>query len=416
LKTKQWQTQVDGEGRLIIPPDLAARLGLIPGARVFIKANGNELLVLRPPSFLGRVYVEPTNMCNLDCLTCIRNVWDEPSGVMTLQTYHQILEGIKTYSSPPEVFFGGFGEPLSHPNIIEMVRLAKVAGAQVELITNGILLDESMSAALIEAHLDTLWVSIDGASAESYADVRLGAALPQVIKNTQRLRQLRNLGYQEKPVLGIAFVAMKRNIHELPDVLKLGQSLGVNKYSISNVLAHTPELRQEVLYDQAMYGNIYQAPGFLPSVNLPLMDLNDTTLKALNKVLRSSTSVSVVGQNALGAVNSCPFIKKNSISVRWDGAVSPCLSLLHTHGSYLDHHLRLSWAYLVGNINERPLVEIWLDPAYTSLRERLITFDFSPCTYCNSCDMPYSNEEDCFGSSLPACGSCLWAQGLIQCP
>jgi MoaA/NifB/PqqE/SkfB family radical SAM enzyme len=416
LKEKKWQTQVNSEGRLIIPPDLVSRLGLIPGTRVCIKDNGDDIRVLRPASFLAKVYIEPTNTCNLDCLTCIRNVWDEPSGVMNLQTYDRILEGIKANSPTPEVFFGGFGEPLSHPRIIQMVRQAKEAGAQVELITNGILLDDRMSAALIEARLDTLWVSIDGAIPESYADVRLGAALPQVLNNIQRLRQLRNLDYHQKPVLGLAFVAMKRNIHELPDVLRLGLNLGVNKFSVSNVLAYTADLRKEVLYDQAMYGNIYQVAGFLPSVNLPLMDVNDMTLQVLNQVLRGSYGVSLVGQNALGAVDSCPFIQKNSTSIRWDGAVCPCLSLLHTHESYLDHHLRVSKAYLVGNINELTLSEIWMDPAYINLRERLQNFDFSPCTYCNSCEMSYGNDEDCFGSPTPACGGCLWAQGLIQCP
>jgi hypothetical protein len=51
-----------------------------------------------------------------------------------------------------------------------------------------------------------------------------------------------------------------------------------------------------------------------------------------------------------------------------------------------------------------------------ALRERLLAFDFAPCTVCNSCDMADENLEDCFGSTAPACGGCLWAQGFIQCP
>ena len=42
------------------------------------------------------------------------------------------------------------------------------------------------------------------------------------------------------PRLGIAFVAMKRNIADLPEVIRLGQRLGADRYSVSNVLAHTP--------------------------------------------------------------------------------------------------------------------------------------------------------------------------------
>jgi hypothetical protein len=70
----------------------------------------------------------------------------------------------------------------------------------------------------------------------------------------------------------------------------------------------------------------------------------------------------------------------------------------------------------VGCLQEHPLLELWNDASYKDLRERLIEFDFSPCIPCNSCEMVDSNEEDCFGNSLPACGGCLWGQGFIQCP
>ena len=64
------------------------------------------------------------------------------------------------------------------PNIAEMVEQAKAVAGKVELITNGICLTEERPRELIEAGLDTLWVSVDGVTPESYADVRIGAALP----------------------------------------------------------------------------------------------------------------------------------------------------------------------------------------------------------------------------------------------
>jgi MoaA/NifB/PqqE/SkfB family radical SAM enzyme len=109
-------------------------------------------------------------------------------------------------------------------------------------------------------------------------------------------------------------------------------------------------------------------------------------------------------------------VEKGSVSIRWDGAISPCLPLLHTHRSYLDFRPRTSHAFCVGNVNQRSLTEAWSDPGYVGLRERLLAFDFAPCTICNSCDMADENLEDCFGSPTPACGGCLWAQGFIQCP
>ena len=52
------------------------------------------------------------------------------------------------------------------------------------------LLNERMGRELIDAGLDLLWVSIDGASPESYADVRLGAELAQVIANVARFSKI----------------------------------------------------------------------------------------------------------------------------------------------------------------------------------------------------------------------------------
>ncbi|MCB0052150.1 MAG: radical SAM protein, partial [Caldilinea sp.] len=121
---------------------------------------------------------EPTNGCNLDCVTCFRNAWTSDLGRMSDATFAAVLQGVTAIDPPPTVYFGGIGEPLFHPRTVEWVAQAKAAGARVELITNGTLLTEKRSRQLIDAGLDLLWVSIDGASPESYADVRLGAELP----------------------------------------------------------------------------------------------------------------------------------------------------------------------------------------------------------------------------------------------
>ncbi len=413
---RTYTLQVDEQGRLLLPPELSARFGLIPNSQVRMDEYGEQLHLRRSIHALARIYIEPTNICNLDCRTCMRNVWDEPPGRMEDETFQRILAGIRQVTPRPTVFFGGFGEPLSHPEILTMISQAAATGAAVELITNGILLDESMAAGLLKAGLDTLWVSIDGATPQSYDDVRLGAALPRVIENLQRWRSLRAQAYWSTAQLGIAFVAMQRNLHELPEVIRLGTHLGASRFSISNVLAHTDELRKEILYERSQYEQGYHSASALPHVSLPRMDSTPETQAVLSRLFNNSLHVEINGTSPARAINSCPFIEKGSLSVRWDGRVSPCLPLLHTHDSYLDHHQRRSHAYSVGNILEHDLLEVWNTPSYQSLRSRLQSFDFSPCVFCNSCEHPEQNLEDCFGNVQPACGSCLWSQGLIQCP
>jgi hypothetical protein len=69
----------------------------------------------------------------------------------------------------------------------------------------------------------------------------------------------------------------------------------------------------------------------------------------------------------------------------------------------------------VGTLSDRNLPDLWHDPDYTALREKLQVLDFSPCVDCNCCELPEANLEDCLSNAMPACGGCLWAQGLIQC-
>jgi MoaA/NifB/PqqE/SkfB family radical SAM enzyme len=415
-RSYRFKVQVDDSGRLILPPELARQLGLLPGAETEIDLTDNTAILHRPITHLAKIYLEPTNQCNLVCQTCMRNVWDEPSGMMSPATIQQIITGLKAFDPVPDIFIGGFGEPLFHPEIIPLLTALRDAGAELELITNGILLTEEISRQLVRLGLKRLWVSLDGATPESYSDVRLGASLPLVLQNLQQLVNIRNSANQSAPELGIAFVAMQSNLDQLPHLLQIGKELGVTRYSITNVVAHTPQLRQGVLYEESLYHPKDENPARRPIVRLPRLDFDPESLAALSDIFQPGFDPRFGDFSLSQIMDSCPFTTRGSLSIRWDGAVSPCLPLLHTFDSYLDQRKRRSRAFLVGNLADHTLAEIWSDTAYSKLRLNLRSFDFSPCTYCNSCEMSEDNQVDCYGNTAPACGGCLWAQGLVQCP
>ena len=93
--------QVDPQGNLVVPAELAARFGLRPGARVRFDEGPNGLLLRRPVGHLARVYVEPTTQCNLACGTCIRHAWNEPPGRMSEATFRIVLEGLRSFRPLP---------------------------------------------------------------------------------------------------------------------------------------------------------------------------------------------------------------------------------------------------------------------------------------------------------------------------
>ncbi len=354
----------------------------------------------------AKLYIEPTNRCNLDCRTCMRHGWEEPLGFMEFGLFEKIMEDLRSFPERPGIFLGGFGEPLGHARIVDMVAAAKQGGSQVELISNGILLDEAMADRLVEAGLDRLWVSIDGSSPESYADVRLGDHLPEIIANLERLNVMGN-----KPELGISFVAMRRNIVDLPAVLDLAQRLGTRRFSLSNVEPYTEDMTAEMLYGQVLFEALPEG-----GCAMPRFDRSGIGRKTLEKMAGIFPDALAFTPLAPGRKGICPFWQRRSASVRWDGRLGPCLPLLHTHTVCLNGQPRTWPDFTFGPLSERGLAEIWNSAEYHSFRRKLDDFAFAPCTTCNSCDLPDVNNEDCFGNVHPACGGCLWSQGFIQCP
>ncbi len=411
--------RVNDRKELVLPARFARDLGLAPGDEIRIEPNGNGVYVHPSIHGLKRIYVELTNQCNLSCSTCMRNVWDVRYGNMSDRTFERILTGLEGCAEKPEIFLGGYGEPFSHPRLLHLVQLAKERGHRVSLITNGILLTEEVARRLIDLKLDMLWVSMDGASAECYADVRLGDMLPVVLKNLTYLRSMkyRRFGlslWSGYPKLGIAFVAMRRNIKDLGEVIRLGSRLGAMEFSVSNVLAHDSDLLEENLYMRSL--DMVAGQEIRPTVHLPLMDIRPETLKALGEVMIDLKQLELTGSFLNRNTDQCPFVERGSLAVRWDGKVSPCLPLLYTHLHYLGNRERTAREYFVGDVCENDLLTIWNQEHYRALRKRLQDFDFSPCAFCNSCEMALENVEDCFGNVHPTCGGCLWAQGLIRCP
>ena len=146
--------EVDEQGRLILPPETAARFGLAPGTRARLDVSANDIRLHRPVTHLAKVYIEPTNRCNIACRTCMRNTWDVPLGGMSKRTFGRVLASLAEIGPPLTAFFGGVGEPLAHRETVEMVRQVKALGMTVELITNGTLLTEERSRGLIQAGLE----------------------------------------------------------------------------------------------------------------------------------------------------------------------------------------------------------------------------------------------------------------------
>ena len=120
----------------------------------------------------SRVYVEITNLCNRNCTFCPGTV--RPAKMMTAAEFETVLgrlEGITGY-----LYYHLMGEPLTHPDLPEMLTIASARGFKSQITTNGVLLP-SRGQALIEAKVHKVNISVhsfEEGSAEDYVNYIYG--------------------------------------------------------------------------------------------------------------------------------------------------------------------------------------------------------------------------------------------------
>lgn len=168
---------------------------------------------------------------------------------MSLQTYKALLPVFPELESVNVI---GIGEPLLNENIIEMIRLGKKhlpPKGTFSITTNATLIDDRMAKELVSSGLDDIVISVDGATPETFNDIRKKATFTEVMRNIERLNQAKKELKNKLPRLGFEFVAMKRNIQELPALVDLAAKHGVSFIIVTNLLPHTEEMMQEALYD-----------------------------------------------------------------------------------------------------------------------------------------------------------------------
>lgn len=374
-----------------------------------------ESSVVLPSPPLTKVIVEPTTVCNLACRSCVRHSWSEATGSMTMDTYRSLIQGLRQVPTLASVAFWGIGEPLLHPNIVEMIALAKGLGVETELITNGLLLTQPIAQGLVHAGLDRLTVSVDGTTPASQADARSGADLGIVQHNVRSLHEIRRSLQRDTPQVGIEFVMTRRNVAELPSLEHIANSLDASSIVLTNVLPYSPESKEDILYWLSA-GEVYALPRtrWLSDMHLSRIDAQSEYQHPLQSLLRHSPGVDWPCTEH--ATPYCRFANEGAMVVAQDGQVSPCIALLHSYTCYVLGRQKAIQRYTLGNVAQMDVREIWELPEFEGFRARVREFEFSPCVDCGGCVLAESNQEDCFGNPFPVCGDCLWARGVIRCP
>lgn len=140
-----------------------------------------ELARILPLETPLSVHIFPTTSCNMRCGYCPQSLpkaelrqlgFGKQS--MSMTTLERSIEDMKAFPERLKVLvFAGWGEPMVHDEIGEMLRMSKAADVaeRVELVTNGTLLSGERLEGIIASGVDRVRLSIQGVTRDRYRQI-----------------------------------------------------------------------------------------------------------------------------------------------------------------------------------------------------------------------------------------------------
>ncbi len=192
----------------------------------------------RLETFPKFVQIETVSGCNARCRMCSVNDWARSKSVMSEALFAKLLVELASRRDWVEqITLQLGGEPLLDRRLEDRVAALKQAGIRsVAFTTNASLLDEARSQRLLEAGVDAIDFSIDGASAETFEAIRVNLSYAEVRDNVLRFVAMRNAAGRAVQVR-VRMVIQQNNAHELDAFVSYWRSqLGSNDYVIGRFL------------------------------------------------------------------------------------------------------------------------------------------------------------------------------------
>lgn len=287
------------------------------------------------PLFPSHIHIEPTNACNLRCIHCIQPVMQRKRGLMNFAIFKKIIDEIAPLQC--SITLDVQGEPLLHPQILDMVEYSKKNNCYTSLITNATLLTSKKSEQLISMGLDRIVFSFDSIDKEIYEKVRIRGNFVNTLKNIETFIDLNS--QSGHPV----FICMSAVVQEQ------------TKKAIQQYREYFTGKEIDTIYT--------------------------CTLLNMSGYSRTANQVDITKKNNK-VICRLPW---ESIVVNWNGDVCPC-------------PVDFEAQWLVGNVREHSLQELWNNEQFCHFRQLHLLGDLeATCVVrdlCNKCSALLDSEYD----------------------
>ncbi|MFC2028894.1 SPASM domain-containing protein, partial [Chloroflexota bacterium] len=253
---------------------------------------------------------------------------------------------------------------------------------EVIINSNGTLLSRAWQTKLIESGLDQFRCSIDSPNEETYAHIRGAAVLPKIKENLEGLVRTKESLRSSTPLISIWCVATKENLHEMPDLIRLADNLGVPEVYLQRLVYFSDDPQTQfgmARDDLAIFGEAER-------------DAEEEMIKEC-AALSAELGIQFLASGGRDAINSLAAAQA-AVLAPWQGCMRPWTSAYVTaNGNCLpccispfstDDYESL----IMGNLHEKPFNEIWNDPLYQKLRTDLLSEH--PHKACAGCGVSWS--------------------------
>jgi radical SAM protein with 4Fe4S-binding SPASM domain len=286
------------------------------------------------------VSIEPTTTCNLGCPECPSGLkqFTRPTGSIEYDFYKKTVDELG--NKLIWLYFYFQGEPYLHPRFLELVQYASQHGIYTVTSTNAHFLTERKARETIESGLDRILISIDGTTQETYEQYRVAGTLSKVIEGTKNLIKAKKEMGSKTPHIIFQYLVVKPNEHQIEDVKKLAEELGVDEVKFKTAQVYDYEHGNPLIPTIDRYSRYAQQA--------------DGTYKIKNELL-----------------NHC-WKLWHSCVITWDGRIVPCC-----FDKDAQHQL--------GDLNTKSFREIWQSELYRSFRSRILKSraEIDICTNCS---------------------------------
>jgi radical SAM protein with 4Fe4S-binding SPASM domain len=304
------------------------------------------------PSLPIKLDVEPNNTCNFKCSHCQVTYWDKKPAYFDREIFVKLLNQIPNLM---KVKLQGMGEPLLNKDFISMLQAGEARGIRMFFNTNGSINDSTTAKQLAQLQRTHITYSLDGATAETFTQMRKGSRFERIVENIRMMSEERERG--SNLVMSAWTVVTKKNVRELSKIVCLAKQLGLDLITIQ---PHLTNWGKEEMLARTDSIQVENEP-----------ETFATELAAAKSVATEvGIQLAVNTSNRFCRDKPCQWMW-TSAYIAANGDVVPCSVIADSN------------VVKMGNVFEQDFREIWNGEAYQTLRERIATHDLPDhCKHC----------------------------------